>query len=41
MIYLINDDSSIRQGFDIFLKSAVLDLVSFENAADFLTAVKP
>ena len=41
MIYLVDDDKSIRQGFEMFLKSAGLDLVSYENAEDFLTSVKP
>jgi len=41
MIYLIDDDKSVRRGFEIFLKSAEMDLVSFETAEDFLSAVKP
>jgi FixJ family two-component response regulator len=41
MIYLIDDDRSVRRGFEMFLKSAEMELVSFENAEDFLTAVKP
>jgi FixJ family two-component response regulator len=41
MIYLIDDDRSVRRGFEIFLKSDGMDLVSFENAEDFLSAVKP
>jgi len=40
MIYLIDDDKSIRRGFEMFLKSAGLDLVSYDNAEDFLTTVK-
>jgi FixJ family two-component response regulator len=41
MIYLIDDDISVRRGFDLFLKSASLELKSFERAEDFLLAVKP
>lgn len=41
MIYLIDDDISVRRGFDLFLRSASLDLKSFERAEDFLSAVKP
>jgi FixJ family two-component response regulator len=41
MIYLIDDDKSVRRGFEMFLKSAQMDLESFENAEDFLSAVKP
>lgn len=41
MIYLIDDDKSVRQGFGMFLKSAGLAVVSYENAEDFLSSVKP
>jgi len=41
MIYLIDDDISIRRGFDLFLKSASLDLISFIRAEDFLSTIKP
>jgi len=41
MTYLIDDDISIRRGFDLFLKSASLDLQSFERAEDFLATIKP
>jgi len=41
MIYLIDDDKYVRRGFEIFLKSGGMDLVSFESAEDFLAAVKP
>jgi FixJ family two-component response regulator len=41
MIYLIDDDKSVRRGFMTFLKSGGMDLVSFENAEDFLSTVKP
>ncbi len=41
MIYLIDDDISVRRGFDIFLKSALLELISFERAEDFLSMIKP
>ena len=41
MIYLIDDDKSVRRGFEIFLKSSEMDHKSFENAEDFLSVVKP
>jgi len=41
MTYLIDDDISIRRGFELFLKSAALDLTSFERAEDFLSTIKP
>ena len=41
MIYLIDDDISVRRGFDLFLRSASLDLISFGRAEDFLSVVKP
>jgi FixJ family two-component response regulator len=41
MIYLIDDDKSVRRGFEMFLKSAEMELLSFENAEDYLSAVKP
>jgi FixJ family two-component response regulator len=41
MIYIIDDDKSVRRGFEMFLKSAELDLTSFENAEAFLSEVKP
>jgi len=41
MIYLIDDDKSVRRGFEMFLKSAEMNVVSFANAEDFLSAVNP
>jgi FixJ family two-component response regulator len=41
MIYLIDDDKSVRRAFELFLKSAELEYKSFENANDFLAAIKP
>jgi len=41
MIYLIDDDRSVRRGFEMFLKSAEMDHKSFENAEDFLSVVNP
>ena len=41
MIYLIDDDKSVRRGFEMFLKSAEMDNRSFGNAEDFLSVVKP
>jgi FixJ family two-component response regulator len=41
MIYLIDDDKSVRRGFEMFLKSVDMELKSFENAEDYLSAVKP
>lgn len=39
MIYLIDDDKSVRRGFEMFLKSA--DMESFKTAEDFLVRIKP
>ncbi|MEI7501210.1 MAG: response regulator [Bacteroidota bacterium] len=36
MIYLIEDDISIRRAFELFLKSAGMNYVSFESATEFL-----
>lgn len=40
MIYLIDDDKSVRRGFEMFLKSAEMDFLSFENAESFLSGVE-
>jgi FixJ family two-component response regulator len=41
MIYLIDDDPSVRRGFEIFLKSSGDDYTSFETAEEFLAQYKP
>ena len=39
MIYIIDDDKSVRRGFEMFLTSAELDHRSCENAEAFLSGV--
>jgi FixJ family two-component response regulator len=41
MIYLIDDDKSVRRAFELFLKSAGLEYKSFENANDFFALFSP
>lgn len=41
MIYIIDDDKQVREGFMILLKSAGFNYSSFENAAEFLSYYKP
>jgi FixJ family two-component response regulator len=41
MIYLIDDDRSVRRAFELFLKSAGMAFLSFETAMDFLAVFKP
>jgi FixJ family two-component response regulator len=41
MIYLIDDDKSVRRAFEIFLKSGGFDYKSFESADEFLTLSQP
>jgi len=41
MIYIIDDDLSVRRGFEMFLKSVDCEYKSYENAEDFLTEFKP
>jgi FixJ family two-component response regulator len=41
MIFLIDDDKSVRRGFEIFLKSAEYEYMSFESAEEFLSQFKP
>ena len=40
MVYLIDDDKSIRRAFELFLKSAGLPFVSFGTATEFLSATE-
>jgi two-component system, LuxR family, response regulator FixJ len=41
MIYLIDDDKSVRRGFELFFKSEGMDFKSTEGAEDFLSQFKP
>ena len=41
MVYLIDDDISVRRGFGIFLKAVGLEYQTFPTAEDFLTAITP
>jgi FixJ family two-component response regulator len=41
MIYLVDDDKSVRRAFEMFLKSAGLGFQSFESADKFLTEYTP
>jgi two-component system, LuxR family, response regulator FixJ len=40
MVYLIDDDESVRRAFTLFLNSANIDHQCFRSAADFLPAYK-
>ncbi len=40
MIYLIDDDKSIRRAFELFLKSAGMEFLSFGSAIEFLSVFK-
>ena len=40
MVYLVDDDKSVRRAFELFLKSAGFDYRSFESAHDFLAVFK-
>jgi FixJ family two-component response regulator len=40
MVYLIDDDESVRRGFTLFLNSANIDHQSFGSADDFLSVFK-
>lgn len=41
MIYLIDDDMSVRRGFELFFKSAGMEYKSFTCADEFLLTFKP
>jgi FixJ family two-component response regulator len=41
MVYLIDDDESVRRGFRLFLDSAGIDHQSFQSADEFLMVYKP
>ena len=41
MVYLIDDDISVRRGFGIFIKSAGLEYQTFGTAEDFLSGITP
>ena len=41
MIYLIDDDKSVRRGFGMFLKSAGYEYKSLDSAEDFITHYNP
>ncbi|MEI6132803.1 MAG: response regulator [Bacteroidales bacterium] len=41
MIYLIDDDKSVRQAFELFLRSAGLEFQSFKNANKFISVFRP
>jgi FixJ family two-component response regulator len=41
MIYLIDDDKSVRRGFELFLRSEEMDYKSLECAEEFFTQYKP
>jgi FixJ family two-component response regulator len=40
MVYLIDDDESVRRAFTLFLNSAKIDHQCFRNADDFLPVYK-
>lgn len=41
MVYLIDDDESVRRAFTLFLNSANIDHQCLGNASDFLAQFKP
>ena len=41
MIFLIDDDHSVRRGYELFLMSAKMECKSFENANEFLGTCSP
>lgn len=41
MVYIIDDDISIRRAFELFLESAELEFESYGSANEFLALAKP
>jgi two-component system response regulator (stage 0 sporulation protein F) len=41
MVYLIDDDKSVRRGFESFLESNAMDFRSSESLEEFLSLYKP
>jgi FixJ family two-component response regulator len=41
MVYLIDDDKSVRRAFELFLRSTGMEFRSFETADEFLSEFKP
>ncbi len=41
MVYLIDDNKSVRRAFELFFRSAGFEFQSFESAAGFLSGFKP
>jgi len=41
MIYLVDDDKSVRRGFELILRSAGFESISMESAEEFLSGFKP
>jgi two-component system, NtrC family, response regulator AtoC len=41
MVYLIDDDKSVRRGFESFLESAEMEFKSTESVEDFLSIFRP
>ena len=40
MIYIIDDDKSVRKGFEVLFKSAGLESTSYASAEEFITVMK-
>lgn len=41
MIYVVDDDISVRRAFELFLESAELEYQSFESVSSFLSGANP
>ena len=41
MIFLIDDDQSVRRGYELFLMSAKMECTCFENALEFFDVCRP